>query len=78
MFSANPLPVPIENLVQKRTEVAALKLIDIAFSETKSIHCEVTEWTLTKCFQPRCTSTDTAVTRKQFACNLIGEFFLSR
>ena len=64
--------------MQKRTEVAALKLIDIAFSETKSIHCEVTEWALTKCFQPRCTSTDTAVARKQFACNLIGEFFLSR
>ena len=54
--------------MQERAKVIALKLIDIALLETETVHCKVTEWTLTKGFKTCRAAADPPVTRKQLLC----------
>ena len=68
VFRTHPFTVSVQDLMQKRAKVIALKLIDIALLETETVHCKVAERTLTKGLKTCRTAADPPVTRKQLLC----------
>ena len=68
VFCAHPFTVSMQDLMQERAKVIALKLIDIALLEIETVHCKVAKRTLTKGLKTCRAAVDPPVTRKQLFC----------